>query len=207
MKITRFEQSGFIFETEKGFRFGFDIAVRTPIEKLEGVAPLDAFWVSHIHPDHLSVPHIQRLAPKKLYLNSECIEAIGESEIVSEVVTVRSGDTLQIDDFHMQIFDVDHGPNVREPVKENHAFLMEIDGEKVYFAGDMFYESGIDVSNLEVDLALLPVGTFYTFGPEEALAFAKKFKQIGKVVSMHERGEHEHIEKFLQLAAGVINAE
>jgi len=33
----------------------------------------------------------------------------------------------------------------------------------------MFYESGIDVSELEVDITLIPVGAFYTFGPKEVL--------------------------------------
>lgn len=66
---------------------------------------------------------------------------------------------------------------------------------------EISYESGIDVTNLEVDIALLPVGTFYTFGPQEALDFAKKFKRIGKVVPMHYEKTPETREQFIKLAA------
>ena len=207
MKIERFDQSGFIFETEKGFRLALDVAVRTPLEKLDGVKPIDAFLVSHIHPDHLSLPHIQKLSPKKLYLNKECKEVIGEEILSFEVIDIQTNTKINIDEFTISIFDVDHGPNVSSPVKENFGFLIEVAGQRVYFTGDMFYDSGMDVSELEVDYALVPVGTFYTFGPEEAFAFIKKFKKIGKVIAMHERGEHEHIEKFLSIASGTFDAE
>ncbi|MBP9711840.1 MAG: MBL fold metallo-hydrolase [Candidatus Pacebacteria bacterium] len=207
MKITRFEQSGFIFETNSGFRLALDIATRTPIEKLDGVQSVDAFLISHIHPDHLSLEHIQKLSPKKIYLNQECIDALSESSVPGEIIQIKDGDAVDIGGIKVSCFYVDHGPNVKSVLKENLGFLLEIDGQKVYFAGDMFYESGIDVSQLELDLALIPVGAFYTFGPEEAFIFAKKFKSIGKVVAMHERGEIEHIEKFLELSKGILNAE
>jgi L-ascorbate metabolism protein UlaG (beta-lactamase superfamily) len=94
---------------------------------------------------------------------------------------------------------VDHGPNISAPV-ENLGFLLEVENQTIYFAGDMFYESGIDVSNLEVDTALLPVGTFYTFGPQEAFDFAKKFKKIGKIISIHYEKEPQTREQFIKLA-------
>jgi len=53
MKLTKFEQSGFILETEKGFRLAFDIGNKTPVEKLAGIS-VDAMLVSHIHGDHFS---------------------------------------------------------------------------------------------------------------------------------------------------------
>ena len=72
-------------------------------------------------------------------------------------------------------------------------------GDSVYFAGDMFYPSGMGVSELEVAMALLPVGGFYTFGPEEAVAFAKSFKKIGKVLPMHYHKNPETKEEFIKL--------
>jgi L-ascorbate metabolism protein UlaG (beta-lactamase superfamily) len=78
--------------------------------------------------------------------------------------------------------------------------LFEIDGKKVYFGGDIFYPSGMDVTNLEVDSALIPVGTFYTFGPQEALGFAKQFRRIGKVIPMHYQKNPETREEFIKLA-------
>lgn len=199
MKLTKFEQSGFILETEKGFRLAFDIGNKTPIEKLNGIT-VDAMLVSHIHGDHFSLEQIKVLSPKKLYLNAECIEVLGEESISSEIVRVKVNDETMIDTIKIQFFNVNHGPNVSVPLKENFGFLITSDNQKIYFAGDMFYESGIDVSNLEVDIALIPVGTFYTFGPQEAFEFAKKFKNIGKVTPMHYEKEPQTKEEFIKLA-------
>lgn len=200
MKLTKFEQSGFILETENGFRLAFDIGNKTPIEKLSGVT-VDAMLVSHIHGDHFSLDQIKALNPKNLYLNTECIETLGEEVLNSEIVQVKVGDEITMDTIKVQLFNVDHGPNVSAPLKENFGFLITADNKTVYFAGDIFYESGIDVTNLEVDIALLPVGTFYTFGPQEASDFAKKFKRIGKVVPMHYEKTPETREQFIKLAA------
>ncbi|MBP9816331.1 MBL fold metallo-hydrolase [Candidatus Woesebacteria bacterium] len=199
MKLTKFEQSGFILETENGFRLAFDIGNKTPIEKLSGVT-VDAMLVSHIHGDHFSLDQIKALNPKNLYLNTECIETLGEEVLNSEIVQVKVGDEITMDTIKVQLFNVDHGPNVSAPLKENFGFLITADNKTVYFAGDIFYESGIDVTNLEVDIALLPVGTFYTFGPQEASDFAKKFKRIGKVVPMHYEKTPETREQFIKLA-------
>lgn len=203
MKLTKFEQSGFIFEADKGYKLAIDIGSYTPVEKLNEISP-DAMLVSHIHGDHFSIEQIKKLSPKKIYLNEECVKALGEQELVSEIVQVKVGDKIDIDGIEVQFFDVDHGPNVKLRPRENFGFLIGVDGKKVYFAGDMFYPSGIDVSNLEVDVAMIPVGTFYTFGPQEALDFAKQFKQIGKVIPMHYEKTPETREKFIKLAA--VNA-
>lgn len=184
MKITKFEQSGFIIESEQGFKLAIDIGNKTPLEKLESVS-CDAMIISHVHGDHFSLEQIKAINPKKLYLNNECRETLGEESLPFEIIQAKVGDVIDIEDFKVTFFNVDHGPNVSVPLKENFGLLIKIDNKTIYFAGDMFYPSGIDVANLEVDYALLPVGSHYTFGPQEALDFAKKFKRIGTVIPMH----------------------
>ncbi len=203
MKISQCEQSGFIIETANGYKLAIDIGGYAPLEKLDGISP-DAMLVSHIHGDHFSTEQIKRLSPKKIYLNEECIEALGEESLSSEIIQAGVGDHADIDGIKVLFFDVDHGPNIKLKPRENFGFLIEADGKNIYFAGDMFYESGIDVTGLEVDVALIPVGTFYTFGPEEAIGFAKKFKRIGKVIPMHYQKTPETRERFVELA--VANA-
>ncbi|MEK7578975.1 MAG: MBL fold metallo-hydrolase [Patescibacteria group bacterium] len=204
MKLTKFEQSGFIIETDAGYKLAFDIGAYTPLEKLEGIS-VDAVLVSHIHGDHFSVPHIKKLSPQKVYLNQECIEALGEETLSSEIIPIKAGETMESNGITTSFFDVDHGPNVTVRPKENFGFLFEVDGTKIYFAGDMFYSSGIDVSTLEVDVALIPIGTFYTFGPQEALAFVKQFQKIGKIVPMHYEKTPETRGEFIRLAEGLFN--
>lgn len=199
MNIKKFEQSGFIFETSAGFKLAVDIGAYTPLEKLEGISP-DAMLVSHIHGDHFTIPQIKKLSPKKLYLNDECIEAIGEQTLSSEITQVKIGDNIDINGIKVQFFEVNHGPNVTMKPKENFGFLIEMDGNKIYFGGDIFYPSGLDVKDLEVDYALLPVGGFYTFDPEKAFEFAKQFKKIGKIIPMHYENAPETKNQFISLA-------
>ena len=202
MKVTKFEQSGFILETEKGYRLAVDIGSYTSLEKLDGVT-VDAVLVSHLHGDHFSLDQIKKLAPKKLYLNRECLEIVGEKTLIPETIEIKTGDQFEIEDIKVTVFDVDHGPNTKVRPRENFGFLIEADGQKLYFAGDMFYPSGLDVTNLEVDYALIPVGTFYTFGPVEALEFIKQFKKIGIVISMHYEKIEETKTEFVGLATAV----
>jgi L-ascorbate metabolism protein UlaG (beta-lactamase superfamily) len=204
MKITKFEQSGFIFETDNGFKLALDIGRMTPPEKLEKIE-VDAMVCSHIHADHFDLEQIKRLNPKKLYLPQECIDEINE-EVNFEIIRIGAGEKVNIEEITVECFAVDHGPNVQHP-KENLGFLFEIEEQKIYFAGDMFYKSGIDVTNLEVDIALIPVGTFYTFGPQEALDFIKKFKGVKKVVPIHYFKTPETPDQFIKLAQSKFNVE
>ncbi len=198
MKLTQFEQSGFLLTTNSGFKLAIDIGSYTPVEKLEGLSP-DTMLISHIHGDHFSVEQIKKLAPKKLYLNQECIEALGEEQLTSEIIQIKAGEVVDISGIKVEPFEVDHGPNIKVRPRENFGFLIEADRQKIYFAGDMFFPSGIDVSGLEVDVALIPVGTFYTFGPQEALDFVKKFKKIGQIIPMHYQKTPETKEEFIKL--------
>jgi len=117
------------------------------------------------------------------------------------------GDVIDVEDIQILFFNVEHGPNVSVPLLENFGFLIKVDSKAVYFAGDMFYQSGIDVTNLEVDYALLSVGTFYTFGPQEAFEFAKKFKKIGKIIPMHYEKTPETNGQFIELVKNNFETE
>jgi L-ascorbate metabolism protein UlaG (beta-lactamase superfamily) len=230
MKITKLEQSGFIVESEDSsavpglppFRLMFDIGRMTPIEKIKDEKPADAFLISHIHGDHFSPEHILAMSPKNLYLNSECKKNADDTGVhfTFPVELIKAGDIKQIGPFNVTFFAVDHGPNISAPV-ENLGFLIEenirgADGaaprvEKTYFSGDMFYAPGasadeqnnvFSVGELEVDTALIPVGTFYTFGPQEALEFANSFKKIGKIIPMHYEKQPQTNGEFRKLCEG-----
>ncbi len=229
MKIKKYEQSGFIIESEASaelsgmppFKLAFDVGRMTPVEKLADEAPVDAFVVSHIHGDHFSPEHIKAMRPKTLYLNSECknsADSTSENFSGISIEHIMAADIKQIGPFTVTFFAVDHGPNISAPV-ENLGFLIEenmsIDGkphvQKTYFAGDMFYAPGASsdeqnniflVDEIEVDTALIPVGTFYTFGPAEALEFAKMFKRIGKIIPMHYEKKQEANGEFRKLCEG-----
>ena len=216
MKIIKFEQSGFILEMESGFRVAIDIASMTPLEKLQDVFPVDLFIASHIHGDHFSPDHIAKLAPKTIILSRESYDVVRPSgahvpvgvptpmQIQADYILSKNGLVYETKDIKITFFHVDHGPNVSVPV-DNFGFLIEADNQKIYFAGDMFYPSGIERADLEVDYALVPVGTHYTFGPQEAVDFAKTFKKIGTLVPMHDRLDVAKTDEFVVLAGPYFN--
>ncbi len=49
-----------------------------------------------------------------------------------------------------------------------HGFLLEIDGTRIYHAGDTALIKDMELLEGQVDLALLPIGDNFTMGPEDA---------------------------------------
>lgn len=224
MKITKLQQSGFIIESADGFKLGIDIGNKTPIKDLQNIQ-LDALIVSHIHGDHFCPENINILNPTKLIMPRSCHNTLitlnntnnvsltgyinnsieSQQHFSGKNIIITDDSSLNIDNIQIEVFYVDHGPNVSAPVPENYGFLITLDGKKIYFAGDIFYASGIDVTNLEIDYALLPVGTFYTFGPIEAFNFAKKFKSIKTIIPMHYEKAPETCGDFVNLVGDSFN--
>ena len=200
MRITQLQQSGVIITTANGTRIAIDIGSMTPLTDLVDKT-VDIMLVSHIHADHFSPDHITALQPKTLCLGVECAAAVSDrTDFISVERLMKVGDVFTVKDVTVEVFSVDHGPNVTSPLAENFGFLITAAEDSLYFAGDMFYPSGLDVSQLDVDVALLPVGTFYTFGPEEAVAFARSFKHVGCVLPMHYEKQPESYDIFHTLA-------
>lgn len=199
MNITQFEQSGVVIESNSGYRLAIDIGKYTPLERLSGMQ-VDAVLVSHLHGDHLSPEHILALAPQQVFLNQECSDELGDVLGGLSVTRIVAGEEFVAGDIMGVPFIVDHGPNASVQPKENFGFLLTVDGEHIYFAGDMYYPSGIPVADLTVAVALIPVGGFYTFGPQEAVDFATSFKAVGQVLPMHYQKTPETKEQFITLA-------
>ncbi len=183
MQIQKFEQSGFIITGDNGYKLAIDIGNKTNLEALENIN-VDAMIVSHIHGDHFHLENILKLNPTKLYLNTECLEVLGEEALNAEIIKIKTGDVLDVDSFKIVVFTVDHGPNVSVPV-ENLGFEIVVDDQKIYFCGDLYNASNLNVLDMQIDYLLLPVGGYYTFSPVEALNFAVQFKSVGTIIPMH----------------------
>ena len=65
-----------------------------------------------------------------------------------------------------------------------HGFLLDIDGTRIYHAGDTALIKDMELLEGQVDLALLPIGDNFTMGPEDALK-AVKMIQPKHAVPVH----------------------
>lgn len=64
-------------------------------------------------------------------------------------------------------------------------FVFDIDGKKIYHAGDTALTSDMQfLADEKIDLALLPIGDFFTMGPKDAVKAAKLI-QPKTIIPMH----------------------
>ncbi len=193
MKIKKYEQSGVVITSNSGKSLAIDIGNKTPTSKLEGVN-VDYYLVSHIHGDHFHPENIKSLKPKVIFLPIEC--KLNFTEV--EIKTIEVNKEIETEDFKIVPFYVDHGPNA-SAYNENFGFLVYCDSEILYFAGDIYNSANLDVSQLKVNYLLVPVGGYYTFGPNEAFSFSKKFNSVGKILPIHyEKNDHINPETYIQ---------
>lgn len=202
MRLNKFAQSGFSLTLNSGFQVLWDIGKYSPLPEFDETPVIGYFLVSHVHADHFFPEMIEACKPQHVVLGSECAEEFAKTGSRLDVVQVKKMDKIKLgDEVEVTFFEADHGPNAG-PYKENFGFLFNIlsEDKTIYFAGDMFNVSGLDISDLEVDYALIPVGGYYTFDPEAALEFARLFKKIGKIFPMHYEKTPETKQKFIELA-------
>ena len=83
----------------------------------------------------------------------------------------------------VKIFPAIHGSGVAGGLACG--FVIEMDGKKIYHAGDTALMADMALLEEEgIDVALLPIGDFYTMGPKDALRAVKMIRP-GLTVPMH----------------------
>ena len=60
------------------------------------------------------------------------------------------------------------GPNAAGYTTQPAGFVVELDGTRVYLAGDTALTRDMELLRDQVDVALLPIGDNFTMGPEDA---------------------------------------
>ncbi|MCQ2566155.1 MAG: MBL fold metallo-hydrolase [Clostridia bacterium] len=159
MKITYFGHSCFTLETE-----GYTIALDPYDEHVPGYKPLDikacAVYCSHGHSDHCAIDKVQ-LMPG------------GENDPI---------DIVEMETYHDDCEGEKRGMNWMR--------IFEAEGLRVAHLGDLGCE--LEPEEIEelsgVDALLIPVGGYYTIGPDQAKAIVDQVKPR-IVIPMHFRSE------------------
>ncbi len=197
MQIKCFAQSGCVITSDSGYRIALDIGSLT--QAADVPSDIDAWCVSHIHGDHFSPEHIATSKPALVCAGSEVLESLAAPD--QSQLLLRAEQSATVGPLTITPYEVDHGPHVTKRPRENFSCLIQGDGVSVYVCGDMYYVSGLPPSKITVDVLLVPVGGWYTFGPTEAVAFCQSVQRVHTVIPVHYALAPETKVQFLEHAA------
>jgi L-ascorbate metabolism protein UlaG (beta-lactamase superfamily) len=149
--------------------------------QLKGHQPAaDIILVSHDHHDHCSPEDIARLQQRGTVIVANPSAA---AALQGEVHVLKAGEALELEGVKIQAVPAYNLEKRFHPRGAGHiGFLVEIDGERLYFAGDT--DLIPEMRGLSCDIALLPVSGTYVMTAEEA-AQAAGVIQPRLAVPMH----------------------
>lgn len=159
------------------FLTGNDLAAKKA-EEVEA----DYIFVSHGHDDHMGDTYsIAKRTGATVYAVVE-LGSIIEAEGI-KVVSGNIGGSQKTPFGKMKFVPAAHGSGV--PGGLACGFIIELGGKKIYHAGDtgLIADMGL-LADEEIDIALLPIGDYYTMGPEDAVRAAKLIRPK-YVIPMH----------------------
>lgn len=138
--------------------------------------------VSHAHGDHLGdAVEMAKRTRAKVYTTNELGGKLREEDV--ETVSGHIGGKVKTEFGSIKYFQAFHGSGL--PGGFACGFIIEIGGKRIYHAGDTGLMLDMNLLRDEnIDLALLPIGDFYTMGPEDALK-AVKMIEPRHVIPMH----------------------
>jgi L-ascorbate metabolism protein UlaG (beta-lactamase superfamily) len=197
VKLTWIGHASFILETPGGKRALIDPWMTgNPVapESLHDPGDVDLILLSHGHSDHTG--DVIRLAREKSPAAVMCMIELGDylgSKGVENIIGGNKGGTLSAEGvsvtlthaFHSSSYGEEDGTIVYTGEPAGLIITLE-NGYRIYFAGDttVFGDMALIGELYRPDLAMLPIGDFFTMGPMEA-AKAVELLGVKHVLGMH----------------------
>ncbi|MEJ2641083.1 MAG: MBL fold metallo-hydrolase [Desulfosarcinaceae bacterium] len=166
----------------------------------------DIILITHAHYDHCSPEDIAKFVTPATVIVTEPESAakIKEQKLCDDVRSMAPGDRLTVKEIPIEAvpaYNTDKNFHPKE--KSWLGFIITVDGDRIYHAGDT--DLIPEMSDLAVDIALLPVSGTYVMTSSEAVEAAKKIRP--KVaVPMHFNaivGSEDDAEAFKEALVGV----
>ena len=194
--ITWYGHATFVLRTPGGKTIMVDPWVQgnpaCPAE-LKTVGKLDDILITHGHFDHISdaITVANSSQPQHVVAIAETGNWL-DSKGVANVVGMNKGGTFDLGGVKVTMTHADHSCGITDGDKtiyggEAVGYVITCEnGFKIYAAGDtnVFSDMAIIGDLYQPDVAILPIGDFYTMGPREA-AYAMKLLKVPAVIPVH----------------------
>jgi L-ascorbate metabolism protein UlaG (beta-lactamase superfamily) len=191
-KVTWLGHAMFVVESKAGKRLVLDpfIEPNPKFPKGYDLSRVDVIAPTHGHSDHFGASGVE--LAKKTGATVVCVFELAlwlDSKGVKKVSGMNKGGTQKVSDFTISMTAAEHSGGIgsdQNPFATPCGFVVEADGFRIYHAGDtaVFSDMALIGELLKPDLALLPIGDFYTMGPPSA-AKACELLRVPRVIPMH----------------------
>jgi len=161
------------------FRIAGSKVIYTDPFKVAREDPADIVLLSHEHFDHLSLDDLKQVCTSEttIVASPACKEGLQKVK-AKEKIFVEPGKKQTVGDVAIEAVPAYNVNKFREPGKPFHpkeaqgvGFVFEMDGTRVYYAGDTDFIP--EMKSIQCDIALLPVSGTYVMTVEEAAKAAQ----------------------------------
>ena len=151
-----------------GFRIDAEQIIYIDPYKIASGPKADLILVTHEHFDHCSPDDVAKLQSPETVIVTEKDSA---NKLTGDVRVIKPGDSITVGNIRIDAVPA-YNTNKQFHPKENNwlGFIVEIDGVRVYHAGDTDFIP--EMKDFNVDIALLPVSGTYVMTAEEAVEAA-----------------------------------
>jgi L-ascorbate metabolism protein UlaG (beta-lactamase superfamily) len=163
-------------------------------EKLKTVERCDLMLITHGHFDHVhdALEIAQATTPKIVTIHEIGAWLTSKGVSPGSVIACNQGGTVDVDGIKVTLVHADHSCGISDGNQILYGgtacgLVIEFEnGFTIYFAGDtdVFGDMALIAELSKFDVAFLPIGGFYTMGPERA-AKAVSLLGVKTVVPMH----------------------
>lgn len=191
IKLTFAGQAGFILESADGYRIGIDLYLSDACMRYDGLKrlmpflfspqnmDLDLILATHAHYDHFdpdSMPFLMQDPKTRLVAACDVKEEAEKLCLDNQRITyLKVGEIFENEAVSIKAMPCDHGDEAPEAI----GLRIEMDGKKIYIAGDTCYREdyfqNAEVQNL--DVFIMPInGAYGNLGEKEGAQAASLIK-------------------------------
>jgi len=146
--------------------------------KLKSFQPADIILISHEHYDHFSKEDVEKIrTPATTIVTNPTVAG----QLTGDVKALRAGEMVTAKGIKIEAVAAYNINKFRSPGVPFHpqadgklGFIIEIDGVRVYFAGDT--DPIPEMANIKADIAILPVSGKFTMTAAEAVEALRVLK-------------------------------